>query len=72
MISKLFHLLDNWRNLPSYQLERRADIFFALYLDKIIKSDIVIQNYNSCLANDTSNYKFSSEELKSEFQIFMS
>ena len=28
----LFHNLDNWRHLPSYQLERRADIFFAIYL----------------------------------------
>jgi hypothetical protein len=36
-ISQLFDLLDDWRHLPAYQLERRADIFFALYLDKIIK-----------------------------------
>jgi hypothetical protein len=36
-IHKLFDLLDDWRHLPAYQLERRADIFFALYLDKIIK-----------------------------------
>jgi hypothetical protein len=37
MINKLFDLLDDWRNLPSYQLERRADIFFAIFLEKIIK-----------------------------------
>jgi len=36
-INKLFDLLDDWRHLPAYQLERRADIFFALYLGKIIK-----------------------------------
>lgn len=34
--TKLFDLLDDWRHLPAYQLERRADIFFALYLDKIL------------------------------------
>ena len=36
-INKLFDLLDDWRNLPAYQLERRADIFFAIHLDKIIE-----------------------------------
>jgi len=38
MIQKIFSLLDDWRKLPAYQLERRADIFFAVYLDQIIKS----------------------------------
>jgi hypothetical protein len=28
----LFQLMDAWRHLPAYQLERRADVFFALYL----------------------------------------
>ncbi len=30
--STIFDLLDDWRHLPDYQLERRADIFFAAYL----------------------------------------
>lgn len=37
LLNKLFDTLDNWRNLPAYQLERRADVFFAIYLDEIIK-----------------------------------
>lgn len=37
LIEKIFTLLDEWRNLPAYQLERRADIFFALYLPRIIE-----------------------------------
>lgn len=37
-IDKLFSLLDDWRLLPAYQLERRADIFFALYLPHIMKA----------------------------------
>ncbi len=50
-LNKLFDLLDDWRNLPAYQLERRADIFFAIYLDKIIekklgaKIDVVIPEF---------------------------
>ena len=31
-----FELLDRWRHLPAYQLERRADIFFALYLPEVL------------------------------------
>ena len=37
MENKIFDLLDTWKSLPSYQLERRADIFFAIYLPHIIK-----------------------------------
>ena len=36
-IDKTFSLLDAWRHLPSYQLERRADIFFAVFLPDIIQ-----------------------------------
>ncbi len=38
LIDKLFSHMDDWRNLPAYQLERRADIFFSIYLEEIIKS----------------------------------
>lgn len=36
-IDILFNHLDKWRLLPAYQLERRADIFFAIYLPQILK-----------------------------------
>jgi len=32
----LFKLLSEWKELPAYQLERRADIFFAYFLPDII------------------------------------
>ena len=35
-IAHLFDLLDRWRHLPAYQLERRADIFFALFLPEVM------------------------------------
>ena len=31
-LDALFRNLDTWRHLPNYQLERRADIFFSIYL----------------------------------------
>lgn len=54
-------------NFVLHSIHSQTNDFYA---DKIIKSDNVILNYNSCLANDTLNYKFSSEKLKLEFQIF--
>lgn len=35
-INELFSKLDEWRHLPAYQLERRADIFFSLYLGDLL------------------------------------
>ena len=35
-VNQVFTQLDNWRHLPTYQLERRADIFFSLYLREIL------------------------------------
>ncbi len=37
MIDKLFERMDEWRHLPSYQLERRADLFFSLYLSAALE-----------------------------------
>lgn len=36
-IERVFCLMDRWRHLPAYQLERRADIFFALFLPKVLE-----------------------------------
>ena len=37
-IKTVFDSLDHWKQLPSYQLERRADIFFSLYLPEILEN----------------------------------
>ncbi|MBL0716833.1 MAG: hypothetical protein JJV89_02180 [Desulfosarcina sp.] len=37
-INRLFDRMDAWRHFPNYQLERRADIFFALYLPEVLES----------------------------------
>ena len=39
-IGQLFDLMDQWRHLPSYQLERRADLFFALYLPEVLEAKL--------------------------------
>ncbi|MGL1936843.1 MAG: hypothetical protein OCD01_17580 [Fibrobacterales bacterium] len=36
MINQLFSIMDKWRQFPSWQLERRADIFFSLYIQEIL------------------------------------
>lgn len=35
-LDMVFRNLDEWSRLPNYQLERRADIFFSLYLHEVI------------------------------------
>lgn len=34
---KVLRQLDEWRHLPDYQLERRVDIFFGMFLPKVIE-----------------------------------
>lgn len=42
-IKQLFNQLDQWRHLPAYQLERRADIFFSLYLPEVLQKKFELQ-----------------------------
>ena len=39
-IETLFDRMDEWRHLPSYQLERRADLFFSLYLAEVLEAKL--------------------------------
>lgn len=41
-ITELFNRMDEWRHLPSYQLERRADLFFSLYLPEVLGRELGI------------------------------
>ncbi len=42
-INDIFDNLDSWRNLPAYQLERRADIFFSIYLPAILSQKFGVE-----------------------------
>lgn len=35
-IERTFELLDKWRHLPKFQLERASGVFFALYLPEVL------------------------------------
>ena len=39
-IDTLFDLMDTWRHFPSYQIERRADLTFALYLPEVLEATL--------------------------------
>ncbi len=39
-LDSLFDRMDAWRHLPNYQLERRADLFFSLYLAEVIEAKL--------------------------------
>ena len=43
-IASLFHRLDTWRHLPAYQLERRADVFFGLFLPDALNHHLRSRN----------------------------
>ncbi|MCP3684826.1 MAG: hypothetical protein GY861_19335 [bacterium] len=37
VVKDIFDKMDGWRNLPNYQLERRSDLFFAVYLKEVLE-----------------------------------
>ena len=39
-MNALFDRMDAWRHLPNYQLERRADLFFSLYLPEVLEAKL--------------------------------
>lgn len=42
VVSAIFDRMDDWRHLPSYQLERRADVFFSVYLREVLQRKLVM------------------------------
>jgi len=67
-IDAIFDRMDVWRHLPSYQLERRADLFFALYLPEVLNTMpqfTVHQQFNTWKTHSmTSNRLNCCERLK--------
>lgn len=43
-LGSVLSLLDRWRHLPAYQLERRADVLFALFLPEILEKRFCTSN----------------------------
>ena len=38
-LERVLALMDKWRHLPAYQLERRADVLFATFLPEVLKKE---------------------------------
>ena len=43
LLSSVFRLLDRWRHFPNYQLERRADVFFGVYLREVLSREANVE-----------------------------
>lgn len=41
-LNAVFDLMDRWRHLPTYQLERRADLFFAAFLPRFLQQRLAL------------------------------
>lgn len=48
-LEAIFSTLDDWRHLLGYQLERRVDIFFAMFLPKVIAKKFDLQESDLCI-----------------------
>jgi hypothetical protein len=75
-ISEIFNRMDNWRHLPNWQLERRADIFFSMYLKRVIQDkfnkplkDVIIPEF-PLLAIPKKNQKQSNRTNKVDYALF--
>lgn len=42
-LNEIFDNMDSWRHLPAYQLERRSDIFFSMYLPDLLFGKFGVQ-----------------------------
>jgi hypothetical protein len=75
-INKLFDLLDDWRHLPNYQLERRADIFFAVHLEIIFRKllgvdvDLIIPEFPVRLGEISENLPELNKSFKVDYLLY--
>lgn len=73
-LNTLFDHMDAWRHLPSYQLERRADLFFSLYLTEVLQTKLGLPIAKQLIPEfpihkGTINEKFTKFEHNQSFKI---
>ena len=66
-IEHVFDLLDRWRHLPAYQLERRADIFFALFLPEVLGRKCSVEVDNRLIPEFPIKKKGSNQSEKADY-----
>lgn len=75
-IDRIFDLLDDWRQLPAYQLERRSDIFFALYLNQILEKthkttiDLIIPEFPVRIGEISNKYLTLNRSFKIDYLAY--
>ncbi len=78
MLLNALHKLEEWRHLPAYQLERRVDVFFGLFLREIIEyrfhkpGGVVIPEFPLHKGNvlGEKDSKRKNESVKVDFAVF--
>lgn len=78
MLLNALSKLEEWRHFPAYQLERRVDVFFGLFLPEIIEhrfhepGGVVIPEFPLHKGNvlDVSDTKKINESVKVDFAVF--
>ncbi len=68
-IAALFDRLDAWRHFPAYQLERRADIFFALYLREVIEGELGVEVAEPVIPEVPIKHAHSAQSFKADYLL---
>jgi hypothetical protein len=69
-IDIIFQHLDRWRHLPAYALERRADVFFSVYLKGFIEDQSGIALEDEILPELPLKHSETARSVKVDFVIF--
>lgn len=70
-VETIFKLLEDWCFLPKYQLERRLDIFLAVYLPELLEKEVGIKiNYEDIIPEFPLKQKDSNRSNNADYAIF--
>jgi hypothetical protein len=65
----LFDRLDAWRHFPAYQLERRADIFFSLYLREVVEQELGVELLDVIIPEIPIKHPSSAQSFKADYLL---
>jgi len=69
-LERVFRHLDRWRHLPNYQLERRADIFFSVYLGAVVEEFTGVALEEEFLPEFPLKRELSDKSVKVDYVLF--
>lgn len=65
----VFDRLDAWRHLPAYQLERRADIFFSLYMKEVVENELNVRLLDAIIPEIPIKQPNSGKSFKADYLL---